>query len=125
MRKVQLGDLTLVVDQIETSLPPGLFILLDSGKITLLLKKVIVFREKQEPKAIETTGKPARYATAPDVMYLRIGNEKLTKVTNLKKMIATFPDHNEEMMQFAKEKKISTNKPDELKLLVNYYNNYK
>ncbi|MCJ7717121.1 MAG: hypothetical protein MUO54_11470, partial [Anaerolineales bacterium] len=125
MRKVELGDLTLVVDQIETSLPPGLFVLLDSGKITLLLKKAILFREKQEPRAIETTGKPAKYATAPDIMYTRIGNEKLTKVTNLKKMIASFPDHNEEMMQFAKENKISSNKPDEIKLLVSTYNAYK
>jgi hypothetical protein len=43
-------------------------------------------------------------------------------VGNLKEMIASFPDKQEELKQFAKKEKISPKKEDELLKLIRYYN---
>jgi hypothetical protein len=124
MRKATLGDLTLVLSTFEFKGKPkhGLFILLDSGRLTLLEKRSVQFRPKQEPKAIETTGKPAKYLEGPTDFYYQIGNDQAQELNNLKKFIAALPDHQDEMTQFAKEKKISSNKGYELTMLIRYYN---
>jgi hypothetical protein len=45
------------------------------------------------------------------------------KVSNLKKMIDSFPDKQNELTQFAKKEKLSHKKAEDLMKLVRYYNN--
>ena len=127
MRKATLGDMTLVLSTYESKAGPkhGLFILLDSGRLTMLEKRSVQYRPKQEPKAIETTGKPARYVKGPTEYYYQLGDGNALEVGNLKKFIAALPDHQDELTAFAKEHKISANKSDELVELAQYYNQLK
>lgn len=98
------------------------FLLLDSGYIQLMAKKVITVRAAQPPKALESSGTPAKYHELPDSFYYKIGNGELMKVTSLRKMIETFPDKQEEMKQYAKKEKISVKRKEELMMLLKFYN---
>ena len=122
--KIDLDQSTFVVDSYEQKgkIRLGFFILLDSGKIVLLSKNRVTYKEQQQPRALDATPPPARYTRAPDDYFYRIGNGVLIKVENIKKMITGFPDKHMELTEFAKKEKISTNKEDELIKLVRYYN---
>ena len=123
IKKVDFGNFSLVVEKTEVKgkMKSGYFALLDSGKVTLLSKKVVTYREAQPPKALETTGKPARYSRSGDDYLYKVGNGPVMDVGSVKKMIESFPDKQEELKQFASQEKISKNEKDLVKL-VKYYN---
>jgi hypothetical protein len=125
IKKVELGSSVLVVENYEFRMKtqPGYLTLLDSGKVILLSKKVVTFLEQQAPKALESAPTPAQYSSLPDVYYYKIGNGEVMKVSNLKKMIDSFPDKHQELTQFAKKGKLSHKKEEDLIKLVRYYNN--
>lgn len=124
IKKVDFDGHMFVIDNYEykgkTRL--GFFGLLDSGKVVLLSRKVVTYKEQQAPKALETGPTPAKYTRLPDVYFYKIGNGDPVKVDNIKKMIAGFPDKQTELTEFAKKEKISAKKEDELIKLVKYYN---
>lgn len=124
IKKVNLGDYHFVVEkyQVKGKTQLGYFTLLDSGKVMLMSKKMVTFRGKQEPKAIETAGTPARYTRSSDEYHYKIANGALIKVSSIKKMIESFPDKQEELKQFASQEKISPKNESELVKLVRYYN---
>ena len=126
IRKVELDGHTFVVGDYELKGQPkqGYFLLLDSGQVTLMSKKVVSYREQQAPKGLDSGPTPAKYSNAPDVFYFKIGNGALMKVDNIKKMIAGFPDKQTELTEFAKKEKTSPKKEDELVKLVKYYNSF-
>ena len=119
---VNMGQYKLVVEKGIKNRPYGFYQVLDSGRVTLLAKKTVRYREGRAPQALESAPTPARYTTMPDTYYYRVGNGPLVKVTNLKKMIADFPDRHDQLKAFASEEKISSNKGNELVKLVRYYN---
>ena len=65
---------------------------------------------------------PAKFSKSSDAYFYRIGSGELQEVDNIKDMIASFPDKQEELKQFAKKEKISPKKEEELLKLVRYYN---
>jgi hypothetical protein len=121
--KIYIGDEILVVDKYEYKgkLKQGYFTLLDSGKIVLLSKKVVVYKESQGAKAFESGSTVPTYTRASNHYYFK-KNGELIRVDNLKNIIANLPTHQEEVTKFAKEEKISVRKENELVKLFQYYN---
>jgi len=123
VKKVELGDQTLVVQLLETKGKPTLtyFIRQDSGKLTILTKMTITIKAPQFGKPIEGNV-PAKYMKMPDTQYYMLDAGKPVKIQNLKKLIDELPDHQQEMETFAKKEKISASKPKDLVLFSRYYN---
>lgn len=119
---VDIGEHKLVVQKGLKNRAYGFYELLDSGRVTLLAKKAVNYREGRPPQALESAPTPARYTNIPDTYYYSVENGPLIKVTSLKKMIAGFPDQHDQLKAFASKEKISSNKGDELARLVKYYN---
>lgn len=124
IKRVRLGESTYVVDKFEFDgkTKYGFLNLLDSGKVTLLAKKVIKYQEPLKGRALDGGDLPAKFSRSSDAYFYRIGSGELHEVDNLKDMIANFPDKQEELKQFAKKEKISPKKEEELLKLVRYYN---
>ncbi len=122
--KVLLGKEEYIVEkhEIKGKMAYGYFARLDSGKVTLLAKKVVRFTEEQEPKALQGAATPAKFTRAPDVFYYRIGNAETSKVGSLKSFIDSLPDKKEEVSSYAKKEKIGTKNESDLVKLVKYYN---
>ncbi len=123
IKRVNLDGHTFVVDHYEYKgkVRLGYFLLLDSGKMILMSKKIVTYREQQAPRALDIGPTPAKYSTSPDVFFYKLGNGELRKVDNIKKMIASFPDKELELNEFVKKEKISK-KEDDLIRLLKYYN---
>lgn len=124
VKKISINEHVFVVAKMDVigKMKDGFFLLLDSGKVQLLARKVVSFKEAQAPKALESSATPAKYVTLPDRFFYRFGNGELVKINSVKKMIAAFPDRQEELSQFAKKEKISAGKQAELVRLIQYYN---
>jgi hypothetical protein len=122
--KVLLGNEVYVVEkhEIKGKMAYGYFARLDSGKVTLLAKKIVRFTEEQEPKALQGAATPAKFTRAPDVFYYRIGNAEISKVGSLKSFIEGLSDKKEEVSSYAKKEKIGTKNESDLVKLVKYYN---
>lgn len=122
--KVILGDETYVVEKYEVrgKMDYGYLTRLDSGKLTVLAKKVVRFTDKQEAKALESSNTPAKFTRTSDICYYKIGSGEITKAGSLKNLIAGLPDHQAEVEAYAKKEKLSAKNADELKKLAAYYN---
>jgi hypothetical protein len=126
IKKINMGDHTFIVDKFEDKgkTKYGFLTLLDSGKVMLLSKKMIKYSDARVGRDQEGTEVkyPAKFSKAPDTYYYKIENGELQKVGNIKEMIATFPDKQEELTKFVKKEKISPRKEKDLLQLVRYYN---
>lgn len=124
IKKVTINDVVFLVEKYENKGKAtfGYFTLLDSGKVSLLTKQVVIFHEQKEPKALESDVTPAKYARAANAFYFKTTGGVITKIENLKKFVSGLPDKQDEVMQFAKAEKLSTRKEDELKKLIQFYN---
>jgi hypothetical protein len=122
--KVLLGNETYVVEtyEIKGKMAPGYFARLDSGKVTLLVKKIVRFTEEQEPKALQGAATPAKFTRVADVFYYRIGNAQTSKVGSLKSFIDSLPEKKEDVSAYAKKEKLGTKNESDLVKLVKYYN---
>jgi hypothetical protein len=124
IKEVKIGEDIFVVEKYKAKggIKYGYFKLLDSGRVTLLVKQVVIFKDYQEAKALESAASPAKYIRAPDQFFLKIGEGELKKADRVKEMIEAFPDKHEELTDFAKKEKISPRKEDEVRKLVVFYN---
>lgn len=122
--KVILGDETYSVEKYEIrgKTDYGYMTRLDSGKLTVLAKKVVRFTDKQEAKALESSNTPAKFTRAADIYYYKIGTGEIMKAGTLKNLIESLPDHQEEVTSYAKKEKLSTKNAEDLKKLAVYYN---
>src|SRR5688572_4082641 len=105
IQKVILGNETFVVDEHEVKgrVKFGFLTLLDSGKVTLLSKKTVLFTPHREPKALESSSTPAQFTRANDLFYYKIGKGDVLRVGSLKNFIDSLPDKKEEMARYAKQ----------------------
>ncbi|HEY5918279.1 MAG TPA: hypothetical protein VIU13_12780 [Chryseolinea sp.] len=122
--KVLLGNEVYVVEKIEIKgkMGYGYFARVDSGKVTLLAKKIVHFTEEKAPKALEAAATPAIFTRAQDVFYYRIGDVEISKVGSLKNFIESLPDKKEDVSNYAKKEKLGTKNESDLVTLVKYYN---
>jgi hypothetical protein len=123
IRKVNLSGASLVVDNyvVKGKSRLGFYVLLDSGKLTLLEKKNMMLYPAQPPKAIETEGKHARYEKLKDDFYYKLNGGAIVEISSVKKILEALPDHQEEMKNFVSKEKISKSEDDLVKL-ARYYN---
>lgn len=119
---VRFSSYSLVVD-ILTSRDDSyaFFIQLDSGRASLLKRQPMIFREAEAPKALAGDGKPATYVSTKDEYYLKVDKGTPKRVTNVKKMIESLPDHQKEVEDYASSNKLGR-KPEDLVKLIQYYN---
>lgn len=124
IRKVMLNEDIFVVDKYKAKgkVQFGYFKLLDSGKVTLLSKQVVLFKEYQQASALQSNSSPPKYTRVSDQFFLKLASGELVKVDNIKNMIVNFPDNHDALNQFAKKEKISALDEEDLKALVRYYN---
>jgi hypothetical protein len=123
VKKVTVADKNFVVDDytVKGKTRKGYYILLDSGKMTMLAKKKVLFHPAQPPKALESDGKPAKYEKASDDFAYKLNGGPVIEISSVKKMLDGFPDHQEELKKFVSKEKISKNETD-LAKLSKYYN---
>ena len=125
IKKVSAGNTTfLFFDKFDYrgKTKRGYLVLLDSGKVTLMSKKRIVFDAAKLGGNVDGTNSPAKFTELPDMYYYKIGDSEPKLVDNIKNMIASFPDQQEALRQFAKQEKISARNEKELIRFVQYYN---
>ncbi|HEY5746653.1 MAG TPA: hypothetical protein VIU12_11290 [Chryseolinea sp.] len=123
VKKVSLPATHLVVDNynIKGKATAGFYVLLDSGRLTLLMKKKVFLRPAQAPKAIETEGRPARYEAQGDEFFYKLNGGPISEIVSVKKMLEVLTDHQDEVKAFVSKEKISKKEPDLIKLVA-YYN---
>ncbi len=112
----------VLAHQSKGKLKSGFFIQLDSGKVVLLQKPVIIFHDQVPAKALDTGPTPPKFIRQPDDFFIKLPNSIPVQVENLKKLIASFPDHQDELTAFSKKEKISFKRSDDLARLARYYN---
>jgi hypothetical protein len=124
IKKVHLGETTFIVEKYELNgkTKYGFLSVLDSGKVMLFSKKMMKFQQPLKGRALDGGDLPAKYSRLSDAYFYRIGEGELKPVGNLKELISTFPDKQEELKQYAKQEKISPKKEEELVKLIRYYN---
>jgi hypothetical protein len=123
IKEVKFNDFVLVVGQYASrgKVRLGYFTVLDSGNVTLLAKHVVMYKEYQQAQALQSSSTPPKYTRAADQFYIKVGSRHPEKVDNIKSMIASFPDKQDLLLDYAKEEKISVRKEDELRRLMAYY----
>jgi hypothetical protein len=125
IKKVNVGESTFVVEKYvgdKGISKYGYFTLLDSGKVSLYSKKSVKFTPGMKGRALDGGDQPAEYRRLPDEFYFKTNAGELVEIKNIKSMIASFPDKQEELTQFAKKEKISPRDEEELVKLIRYYN---
>ena len=124
INKVCFGNSTFVPLQAEGNSKGklGYFMLLDSGKAALYARKKIIYQAAKKGGALDGSDLPAQFKPSPDAFYIKLGDDELQQVGNMKSMIASFPDKQEELIQFAKKEKISPRKEKDIAAFIKYYN---
>ena len=123
IKEVTFDENTFVVGKYTTKGKThlGYFKLLDSGKVTLLSKQIVLYKEYQQAQALQSSASPPKYTRAADQFYFKMDSGELQKIENLKSMIASFPDNHDLLTEYAKKEKISARKEDDLRRLFAYY----
>jgi len=99
----------------------GFFILLEKGNASLYARPQVTFQEAKKAGAYQNA-QPAKFLKRPDEYYIRIGSDAARFVQKKKDLTDIFNDHKKQVDNFMRENRISPNKPEELKKLVQYYN---
>lgn len=123
IKEVTFGDNTFVVEPYpgkgKTRL--GYFKLLDSGRVTLLSKQAVLYKEYQQAQALQSSSSPPKYTRSSDQFFFKVGSGEPEKVDNIKNMIAKFPDKQSLLTDYAKKEKLSARKEEDLRRLFAYY----
>jgi len=123
IKKVVVGDEVFIPLSHEGNAKKlGYFVMVDSGKLSLYSKKKIIFLPFKQRGKIDGTDQPAEFQKKPDIFYYQVGDGALQQVDNVKSIIASLPDKQDEMTQFAKKEKINAKKEKDILQFVKYYN---
>jgi len=123
IKKVVVGDEVFIPLSHEGNTKKlGYFVMVDSGKLSLYSKKKIIFLPFKQRGKIDGTDQPAEFQKKPDIFYYQVGDGALQQVDNVKSIIASLPDKQDEMTQFAKKEKINAKKEKDILQFVKYYN---
>lgn len=123
IQSVRFADHTMMVAKQPSGKALTFYEVLDSGRVTLLMRKPVVFKSAEAPKALEASGKPARYTNAPEEYYLMTGDQLPVQFSGVKKLVELLPDKQEEVKKFVSANKISKKSAD-LVRVVKHYNSF-
>lgn len=123
IKKIAFASDTFVVADYELrrDLVPGYFRELENGKMDLLAKPRVDFREKEVDKGF-VEPQPDRFIRLQDEYYIRKEGNMAEKLPSLKKLIEIMGDHRKQLEEYAKENKISSGNIEEIIQFISYYN---
>jgi hypothetical protein len=122
IKKVIVGGETFVPLPNSDSKKLRYFAVLDSGKMTLYSKKNIIFQPFKRGGKLDGSDQPAEFQKKPDTYYYQLGDGELKEIDNMKSLISSLPDKQDELNQYVKKEKISAKKEKDLLQFVKYYN---
>jgi len=99
----------------------GYFEVFESGKCTLIQKKIVEYKPSEGSKPIIGL-LPAKFVRKADVFYLVINQTQTFKISNIGSVIKALPDQNIKIKSFIKLEKIKNIKKENLIEIVKYYN---
>jgi hypothetical protein len=102
----------------------GYFIALDTGEVTLLVRKKMRFEPKELPQALEDRPKNAAFVALPDLFYIRVHHAVAKPIFSIKKVANLFPDHQKSISSFIQRKKLKL-KEEHIRELWTYYRKLK
>jgi hypothetical protein len=115
-------DTFVVADyEFKRKIIAGFFMVLAHGKVDLLEKPRVEFREKEVDKGF-VEPEPDRFIRLQDEYYIRKNGKMAEKLPNLKKVIEFIGDHQKDLEIYAKENKISSGNIEEMIQFVSFYN---
>lgn len=120
--RVDFGDHHMVVGAEDGSQRWGFYELLDSGAVMLLVRHRVAFQEGRPPQALQSEATPARYTRMPEMYFYQKKGGLLTRVTNLKRLLADLPGDRKALAEFADLESISVRKREDLVRLIRYCN---
>ncbi len=123
LNKITIRDDIFVVEIYESSVgeKQGYFTLLANGEVKLLRKYNMELTDKVPARALQDP-EPRKFIRKKDIYYVKEGLKRIHEFSNVKKLIEHLGDHQDELKTFTKKEKISSNNPEELAELINYYN---
>jgi len=123
IKKIAFASDTFVVAEYELKrdLVSSYFKELAHGKIDLLAKPRVEFREKEVDKGF-VEPQPDRFIRMQDEYYIRKNGKMAEKLPNLKNLIEYMGDHQKQLEKYAKENKISSGNIEEMTQFISYYN---
>jgi hypothetical protein len=87
---------------------------------SVISKMQVKFMPKEEPRPFEEA-EPDRFVRQNDKHYLLFADGEISEIKSVKKLIKLLGDHQNELTDFSKEKKVSKNDAEELSKLLDYY----
>lgn len=123
IEKIEMGDFILEYSpySVQKNIKHGFFVVLEKGNATLYSRPGIIFREAEKAEAYKEP-QPPRFIRKADEYYIRVGDNPALPVDKRKDLVQILNKHEKEVGKFISENKISTNKPEALIKLVQYYN---
>ncbi len=117
--KIEIGDQVFVVEHFKvlTKAQNWFMELLEPGKLTMLAKKSVNYRKKNDLQGI-----PAKFSKLPDTYYCKFGDQSVFKLTSLKNLIGALPDKQPEMTRFVNDQQLSSKNKEDILKFVRYYN---
>lgn len=99
----------------------GYFGILAEGHATLLVHYSLRFNEPGPSQGFAEAA-PASFDDLREVFYIIVNNAPAVKVNNYKKLLEVLGDKKEEVKAYMTALKLSTEKPEHMKKIINYYN---
>jgi len=123
IQKIIIEEDTFVISDYEEKgkIITGFFKTLTTGKIDLLARLQVEFKEEQPAKAMFDP-EPAKFTRRADQYYIKINGDIAQKISNTKKLIGLIGDHKNELSEYAKKEKISAGNESELIQFISFYN---
>ena len=100
----------------------GYFELIESGKCSLVKKRVVKYKPAEGPKAMVGVAVPAEFIKEPAVFYIINNQSQVFKIKNKKSIIEAFQDQKQKIEDFIKTERINNIKKENLIKVVTYYN---
>lgn len=99
----------------------GYFVVVEEGKATLLTKPQVFF-QKEEPGDGIKPGKPAKFVSQGDLIYVSLNQQPAVRINKKKDIYEALKTNTKELEAFVKENDLKTTKTEDLQKLVKYYN---
>jgi hypothetical protein len=99
----------------------GFLELVDEGAIDLCAKKLVIYKERQEPSGMQYSVRPAKFENLSDQYFAKNPNGEVKKIPTLKTALAILSDRRTEAEGYVSREGLR-NRPEDIVLLIKYYN---
>lgn len=99
----------------------GYFEILESGKCTLFLKRIVEYRPSEGSRPIVGL-LPAKFVRNADLFYLVNNQTQIFKILNVSSVVNVLQDQKPKIESFIKQEKIQNIKKENIVKIIKYYN---